>query len=220
MLLKVCGMRDAANIVEVLEVAPDYLGLIFFEKSARFVGHDFELPPDLLASTPKKVGVFVNHTLAQVVEKVNKYGLALAQLHGDESPVFCQQLKDALPQLQVVKVFRVANDFDFAQLKPYKPFCDFFLFDTKGKDYGGNGVVFNWNILKQYDNELPLFMSGGLSLYNIQELQDFVTAHKLRVHAIDVNSKFEKSPALKDVEKLKELRRRLQNTPTQNTEKQ
>lgn len=204
-------MRSPANIADVLTVAPDYLGLIFFEKSARFVGHDFELPESLKAASPKKVGVFVNHTLAQVAEKVNKYQLALVQLHGDESPEFCQQLKDALPQVQIIKVFRVANDFDFTQLEPYKPYCDFFLFDTKGKDYGGNGVVFNWNILKQYDNELPLFMSGGLSLYNIQELQDFVAAHQLNIHAIDVNSKFEISPALKDVAKLKELKSRLQS---------
>ncbi len=202
-------MRAHDNIADVLTVAPDYLGLIFFEKSARFIGHDFELPESLLTEPPKKVGVFVNHPLAQVVEKANKYQLALAQLHGDESPEFCQQLKEALPEVQIIKVFRVANDFDFTQLEPYKAYCDFFLFDTKGKDYGGNGVVFNWNILKQYDNELPLFMSGGLSLYNIQELQDFVAAHELNIHAIDVNSKFEISPALKDVAKLQELKSKL-----------
>lgn len=207
MLLKVCGMRDAQNIGEVLDVVPDYLGLIFFEKSARFVGNDFELPGYLLAEAPKKVGVFVNHTQEEVTNKARKYSLNLLQLHGDESPEFCQKLKTTLPEIKIIKVFRVNNDFDFNQLTPYKPFCDFFLFDTKGKDYGGNGIVFDWDILKKYDNELPLFMSGGLSLENIQELQHFVAQHQLNVHAIDVNSKFELAPALKDVGKLKELRK-------------
>lgn len=207
MLLKVCGMRDTQNITEVLTITPDYMGLIFFEKSARFVGHDFTLPAPLAGDHPKKVGVFVNHSLEQVVSKAVQYSLTLLQLHGDETPQFCQQLKTLLPQIQIIKVFRVANDFDFEQLQPYKAFCDFFLFDTKGKDYGGNGVVFNWDILKKYDNELPLFMSGGLSLENLQELQNFILQQQLNVHAIDVNSKFEINPALKDVEKLKELKK-------------
>ncbi|OJJ20115.1 N-(5'-phosphoribosyl)anthranilate isomerase [marine bacterium AO1-C] len=207
MHLKICGMREPQNIEEVLSVQPDYLGLIFFEKSARYIGEDFELPTPLQGAKPQKVGVFVNHSLEYIVAKAKKYQLALAQLHGDESPEFCQQLKGLLPGLQLVKVFRVTDDFDFGTLAPYKPYCDFFLFDTKGKDYGGNGIVFNWDILKGYDNERPLFMSGGLSLENLQDLQSFITTHRLNVHAIDVNSKFEISPALKDVEKLKELKR-------------
>ncbi len=199
-------MRSPENIAEVLAVQPDYLGLIFFEKSARYVGEDFELPESLQAEPPLKVGVFVNHSQEYIVAKAQRYQLALAQLHGDESPEFCQQLKSQLPDLQLVKVFRVADDFDFTILAPYKPHCDFFLFDTKGKDYGGNGVVFNWDILKTYDNELPLFMSGGLGLENLQDLQSFITTHRLNVHAIDVNSKFEMAPALKDVNKLKTLK--------------
>ena len=200
-------MRTPQNIAEVLSIEPDYLGLIFFEKSARYVGEGFELPTQLKGVTPKKVGVFVNHSLEYIAAKVKRYQLALAQLHGDETPAFCQQLKNALPDLQLVKVFRVSDDFDFTSLTPYKPYCDFFLFDTKGKDYGGNGIVFNWDILKGYDNELPLFMSGGLSLENLQDLQSFITTHQLNVHAIDVNSKFETTPALKDVSKLKALKR-------------
>jgi len=207
MHLKVCGMREPQNIAEVLNVQPDYLGLIFFEKSTRYVGEDFELPVPLRGETPRKVGVFVNHSLEYIADKTKRYQLALVQLHGDESPAFCQQLKSLVPGLQLVKVFRVDDDFDFITLTPYKPHCDFFLFDTKGKDYGGNGIVFNWNILKGYDNELPLFMSGGLSLENLQDLQSFITTQQLNVHAIDVNSKFEIAPALKDVGKLKELKR-------------
>lgn len=207
MLLKVCGMRDTQNIAEVLTIIPDYMGLIFFEKSARFVGHGFTLPTHLTGDHPQKVGVFVNHSLEQVISKATQYSLALLQLHGDETPQFCQKLKSLLPQIQIIKVFRVANDFDFEQLQPYKAFCNFFLFDTKGKDYGGNGATFNWDILKKYDNELPLFMSGGLSLENLPELQNFIQQQQLNVHAIDVNSKFEISPALKDVEKLKKLKK-------------
>ena len=207
MHLKVCGMREPHNITEVLNVQPDYLGLIFFEKSARYVGENFELPVPLQGATPRKVGVFVNHSLEYIAAKAKRYQLALAQLHGDESPEFCQQLKNLVPGLQLVKVFRVADNFDFKTLNPYKPHCDFFLFDTKGKDYGGNGIVFNWDILKGYDNELPLFMSGGLSLENLQDLQSFITTHRLNVHAIDVNSKFEVAPALKDIDKLQALKR-------------
>ncbi len=198
--LKICGMRNTQNIKEILALNPDYLGFIFYKKSKRNVGDI--LDENLLNNFPKttqKVGVFVNATVDFLLEKVEQFGLDIAQLHGEETPKFCKQVG---AKVKVSKVFSVGQSFDFQQLEPYKPHCDYFLFDTKGKEKGGNGTVFNWEILKDYDNEIPFFLAGGISLENVRDIAEL---KDLNLHAIDVNSKFEIEPALKDVEKLKQL---------------
>lgn len=213
MKLKVCGMREPKNIAEVLELSPDYIGFIFYEKSKRYVGDTFQ--PDLQAvKGVQRVGVFVNHSLDFIFSQVVRYQLDMIQLHGDESAEFCAAVKspihrgarDIPKHVQTVKAFSVDENFDFQILEDYKPHCDFFLFDTKGKDYGGNGITFDWNILKQYDNTVPLLMSGGISLENVEELLQFIQETQLNVHAIDVNSRFEIEPGFKDIDKLKKLR--------------
>jgi len=152
--LKVCGMRDAANIMAVAALHPDYMGFIFFEQSPRFVGNYFLLPenfPDQI----KKVGVFVNETTRNIRREAQILGLHYVQLHGNESVAQCEELKSE--GIKVIKVFSVGDDFDFNVTKPFKKSSDFFLFDTKGKYHGGNAQTFNWNVLKNYDQEIPFF---------------------------------------------------------------
>jgi phosphoribosylanthranilate isomerase len=202
MRLKICGMRDTENITHLLALQPDYMGFIFYEKSKRFVGE--ELDEDLLKSFPmntKKVGVFVNAQPAYILEKVRKYQLDFVQLHGEELPDFCKNLR--LKGVNVIKAFSLDENFNFSQLNNFKPWCDYFLFDTKGEQKGGNGIAFNWEILNRYDNEKPFFLAGGIDLENADEA--FSLSEKYKIHAVDVNSKFEIEPALKDIEKLREL---------------
>lgn len=198
-------MRESTNISELLKLSPDFMGFIFFAKSKRDVADS--LDAELLASFPdstQKVGVFVNAELDFVKGKVEQFGLNLVQLHGDESPEYCFDLKSK--GIKVMKVFSVAESFDFNQLEAYKPYVDFFLFDTKGKERGGNGLQFDWSILKGYDQEIPFFLSGGIDLDNIEQLSEL---KGMNLHAIDVNSKFEIEPGLKDIGRLKELKERL-----------
>tara|TARA_R100000005_G_C4931301_1_gene160173 strand:- start:228 stop:842 length:615 start_codon:yes stop_codon:yes gene_type:complete len=204
MKLKVCGMRESTNISELLKLQPDFMGFIFYGKSKRDVadGLDAQLLNAFPSST-KKVGVFVNAALDFVKEKVALFGLNLVQLHGDETPEFCADLKSY--GIKVMKVFSVGESFDFDALEAYKPYVDFFLFDTKGKERGGNGELFNWELLNEYDGAVPYFLSGGIDLENIESLSDL----KVQPYAIDVNSKFEIEPGLKDVERLKELKNKL-----------
>lgn len=200
MKLKVCGMRDVENIKALIELKPDFMGFIFYDKSPRFVGNDLDV--ELMNSIPreiKKVGVFVNATVDFILQNVRKYGLNYVQLHGNEMPDFCRNLR--LKGVNIIKAFRVDNDFIFSQLNNYKPHVDFFLFDAKGDGYGGNGISFDWNILKKYDNQKPYFLAGGVSLENFDILENIIP----QPYALDVNSKFEIEPALKDIEKLEEL---------------
>lgn len=204
--LKVCGMRDQNNIRQVAALAPDYLGFIFYPPSSRYVLGD--LKGSWLNTQPinaKKVGVFVDATTDIMLKYAKEFGLDILQLHGKENPKQCAELKAF--GVEIIKVFSVGLQFDFHVLEPYKPSCDFFLFDTKGKLPGGNGVTFNWEILQKYDNEVPFFLSGGVSIENISRLNELAG---LNIHAVDVNSKFEIKPALKDVEMLKNLKKLLE----------
>ena len=164
--VKVCGMREPENMVAVARQGVDYMGFIFYEKSGRYVGPSLDVTA--LDDQPyvEKVGVFVNASTDFIIEQVKKYGFGLVQLHGDETPDQCKEVRQA--GVAVIKAFSVGDSFDFDLLQPYKPWCDFFLFDTKGKSYGGNGVAFDWNVLKDYDNERPIFLSRGLDLQNIE----------------------------------------------------
>lgn len=201
MRLKVCGMRNSGNIKELLELGPDYMGFIFYEKSSRFVGE--ELDEELLKSFPqsvKKVGVFVNATQAYILDKVKKYALDYVQLHGEEMPDFCRNLK--FKGVNIIKAFSVDNQFNFGKLLNFKPYCDYFLFDTKGDLKGGNGITFDWSVLRRYDNDKPFFLAGGIDLDNAAQARELAG---LKIHSLDVNSKFEIAPALKDIEKLSEL---------------
>ncbi len=196
MKLKICGMKYPENILEVGSLLPDYMGFIFWEKSARyFKGEIPNLPKSI-----KKVGVFVNATQEEILDKIEKYDLQVVQLHGHESVEFCESLKKNIPKLtDVIKVFSILDTFDFAELKPFENVCDFYLFDTKGKLPGGNGTTFDWKVLEQYPSTKPFFLSGGIGIEEIESLKQILKTN-LPVYAIDVNSKFEIEPGLKNIQ--------------------
>lgn len=194
--IKVCGMRDYKNIMEVASLDPQYLGFIFHRKSPRFVGDEFRLPS--LPSSIKKVGVFVNEAPNVVAKKAKEIGFDLIQLHGDETAEKCAELKDL--GLKIIKAFPMDDNFDFRETVAFKKHVEFFLFDTKGKLYGGNARVFDWTLLKKYDQEVPFFLSGGLSPANIEQLGDVAN---MNLHALDFNSGVEETPGLKSMEKVR-----------------
>ena len=197
MKIKVCGMRDPNNLQDLLKLPIDYVGLIFYEKSKRFVDEDF---PELNFRGKEKVGVFVNESIEYILEKSQQYDLATIQLHGEESPEFCEFLKRK--NFLVIKAFPVNSDFDFSRTKRYEPFCDYFLFDTKGKLPGGNGFAFDWKILEKYQSKIPFFLSGGINKSNCEMLKKL---NFKQLYAIDLNSGFEKKPGLKDISLLKKF---------------
>ena len=200
--LKICGMKYPDNILEVGSLLPDYMGFIFWEKSARYFD---EVIPTLPKSI-QKVGVFVNATSEEILEKIKKHDLQAVQLHGNESVEFCESLKKKLPKgIDVIKVFSILDTFDFAALKPFEPLCDYFLFDTKGKLPGGNGTTFDWKVLEQYPSNKPFFLSGGIGTEELEDIKQ-VLKMNLPIYAIDVNSKFEIEPGLKDIERLKDIK--------------
>ena len=202
MKIKVCGLRQQENIEKVVALKPNFIGFIFYEKSPRFIGE--ELNEEYIRSIPqsiKKVGVFVNASPGHILNMVKKYDLQYAQLHGNEMPDICRSIRQK--GVSVIKAFSIDAHFNFAMLNNYKSFCDLFLFDTKGNQPGGNGTAFDWNLLKRYDNEKPFLLSGGIGLDNIDEI---ITLSKtLPIYGIDVNSKFETEPAIKDIAKLEDL---------------
>jgi phosphoribosylanthranilate isomerase len=202
MKLKICGMKYPENILEVGALLPDYMGFIFWEKSARYF--DGEMPN--LPKSIQKVGVFVNASLNEILDKVKKYDLQAIQLHGQESVEFCKDLKKNAPKLiDVIKVFSILDIFDFGGLKPFENVCDYFLFDTKGKLPGGNGTTFDWKVLENYPSTKPFFLSGGIGIEEIEGVKEILKTN-LPIYAIDVNSKFEIEPGLKDIERLKDLK--------------
>ncbi len=196
MKLKICGMKYSENILEVGALLPDYMGFIFWEKSARYF--DGEIPN--LPKSIKKVGVFVNASLEEILKKVEKYDLQAVQLHGHESVAFCENLKKNIPNLiDVIKVFSILDTFDFEILNSYENACDFFLFDTKGKLPGGNGTTFDWKVLENYSSTKPFFLSGGIGIEELEQVKQVLKTN-LPIYTIDINSKFEVEPGLKNIE--------------------
>lgn len=198
MKIKVCGMRDAGNLCEVAALSPDFMGFIFYDRSPRFVGENFVMPA--LPQGIRKTGVFVRESADNVMQLARKYGLHHVQLHSNETPEYCAEIKMA--GLKVLKAFAVDAAFDFGQLKAFEGVADYFLFDTKGDGYGGNGQVFDWKILSGYNGNTPFFVAGGISNENVDGL--LMLQHPL-FYGIDVNSRYEISPGLKDVEAVQKL---------------
>nr|WP_235832112.1 phosphoribosylanthranilate isomerase [Flavobacterium ranwuense] len=189
-------MKYPENILEVGSLLPDYMGFIFWEKSARYFDG---VIPDLPKSI-KKVGVFVNASQEEIIEKITKYDLQAVQLHGQESVEFCLDLKDKINNpIEIIKVFSVDDSFDFEVLKPFETVCDYFLFDTKGKLPGGNGTTFDWKVLEKYPSGKPFFLSGGIGINEMDTVNE-ISKTNLPLYAIDVNSKFEIEPGLKNIQ--------------------
>ncbi len=202
MKLKVCGMKEVENIKSIADLRPDYMGFIFYDQSKRnFEGIIPELPKNI-----KKTGVFVNEYIEIVISLVEEYQLDAVQLHGDETVAYIQELKSHLkPSIEIFKVFGIKDDFDFEVLESYKNEVNYFLFDTKGKERGGNGVKFDWSVLKEYPYSKPFFLSGGIGPLDIKEIQK-IKDTGLPIYAVDINSQFESKPGLKEVNKVKEFK--------------
>ncbi len=211
---KVCGMKYKDNINEIAALQPDYMGFIFYGKSIRSFENDIpELPQSI-----KKVGVFVNAPLEEIIDKVKKHNLQMIQLHGEESPEFCQAIINHLElfsrsnPIEVIKVFSIKDEFDFSLLQSYEAVCHYYLFDTKGKNPGGNGYTFDWTVLENYPSTKPYFLSGGIGLEEVDSVLSFLRRQDSKYcYAIDVNSKFEMEPGLKDADKIKEFKNKLKH---------
>ena len=197
-------MKYKDNIEAVAKLQPDYMGFIFHEQSSR---HFDSTIPDI-PETTEKVGVFVNEKVEFISRQIENHQLSAIQLHGHESPETCRLLKST--NVKVIKVFSIKDAFDFSILAPYEDVCDYFLFDTKGKLPGGNGYTFDWDVLKNYPSTKPYFLSGGIGLNQIEKLKEFRRSEASKYcHVIDVNSKFEIEPGLKNIEDLKAFKNEL-----------
>ncbi len=198
--IKVCGLSEAQNISDIAYLKPDMMGFIFYEKSERYAGilSNFKL----LKNIPKniqKAGVFVNSQASEITKICNNYSLDIIQLHGNESPETCKQLTEGRI---VIKAFSVSNKFDFNSCKEYENCCDYFLFDTKGEKYGGNSIKYNWDILKKYKGKTRFFLSGGLGP---EDIDDIKSLNHGQLVGVDINSRFETEPGMKDVSLVKKF---------------
>ena len=205
MMIKVCGMRDAENIREVDALGIDLMGFIFWPKSSRFVSER----PAYLPSKVKRVGVFVDENIETIRRIADEYALDYIQLHGHESPNYITQLTSHLSPLtsiKIIKAISVSGRDDITTYKTYEGLVDYFLFDTKCPSVGGSGQQFDWSVLSAYDGETPYLLSGGIGPDDAECLTSHLSPlnSKLCV-AIDLNSRFEIAPGLKDIDKLKEF---------------
>lgn len=219
MQLKICGLKHPANVHQLLTLEPNYIGFIFYKKSPRYVGEVADLAwVRQLPGPTKKVGVFVNEAVEVVKNTAETLGLQVVQLHGDESPKVCNTLK--MSGLEVWKAFGVDEDFDFEKTAVYADCCDKFLFDTKGKNRGGNGVAFDWGLLEKYEGVTPFVLSGGIGSMSFRAAspsplgrrpeglrQDGLKA--ILPSVLDINSRFEIEPGLKDFELIKTFKHEL-----------
>lgn len=206
MIIKVCGMKEAENIRQLAGLEVDYMGFIFYSGSKRFAG---SLDRDTLASLPrsiKKTGVFVDEDMDVIIDKVISFQLDAVQLHGNESPEYCETLQKlfdrvkAERRVELIKAFGIFSGFNFADIRAYTGKVAYFLFDTKTTDHGGSGMAFDWSVLKEYTSPTPYFLSGGLSPENISSISSITDE---RLYGVDLNSKFEIEPGIKDIGKLK-----------------
>ena len=208
MKIKVCGLREPDNIAAVGALPVDYLGFIFYPKSPRYVGKKDHLAtwlkrhPDAVANQ-QRVGVFVNSEIDIILNAVHDYGLDYVQLHGNESPAYCGELQtlwsvSSVESARLIKVFHVDEEFDFSTTDPYAAFCPLFLFDTRsGEGSGGTGRKFDWTILDQYQGATPFLLSGGIGPDDSTVVQKI---NHPQLHGIDINSRFETEPGVKDVD--------------------
>ena len=217
MKIKVCGMREAENMLDVAQLPLDMMGFIFYPGSKRAVTK----PDQLLrffkkASWPKgisRVGVFVNAEVEEVLNKTHDFELDYIQLHGGESPAYCAELQNiwsvtTLRKARIIKAFAVGTQMDFKSCTPFEPYCDYFLFDTQTAGYGGSGVSFNWDLLEGYQGKTPFFLSGGIGPDALLTLARF--SHPLWA-GIDLNSRFEIAPGVKDAIVLADFIRKIRS---------
>jgi len=201
MKIKICGMREPENIRKILALQPDFIGFIFYEKSQRYISLDDFLQLETNFVGTNKVAVFVNESVKNIIKTATLGNFKYIQLHGNETPEFCEELKYL--DFKIIKAFGIDAAFDFEILSEYQSVCDYFLFDTKTKDYGGSGHQFDWDLLNKYILEIPVFLSGGLSETNVTDIQRI--NKQIPLFALDFNSKLEDAPGLKNIEKAKNI---------------
>lgn len=208
MKIKVCGITLLEQLEKLDEIGIDYAGLIFYDQSLRCINNKIRAE-DVRNKTfsLKKVGIFVNAEEEYIMKQAEDYGLDMVQLHGDETPGFCKSISD---YITVIKAFRITQNneqnIDW-MIKPFDEYCDFYLFDTNRKNaYGGTGEKFDWNILKENTINKPFFLSGGIGVKDIDKLKSF--EHPF-FYGIDVNSRVERAPGIKDMEAVQQLENEL-----------
>lgn len=192
MIIKVCGMRDAVNIKELCQLDIQMIGLNFYKPSSRFISKYRDEVFSQIPSHIKRVGVFVNESLETVSRIQKQYNLDFLQLHGDESVSYCKALA---ADHAIINVFRVDEHFDMDSVKQYEACASYFLFDTRCKTFGGSGKQFNWEMLAQYEGNVPFLLSGGIGPEHSDQLLNF---HHSQFAGIDINSKFETEAAVKN----------------------
>lgn len=220
MKIKVCGMRESENIQSLIALEPDFIGFIFYNKSKRFVS---DFPQVEIPLYIKKVGVFVNESIDNIFQTVTKFSLDFVQLHGNETPEYIKELQKKCNvvsssnyfsesfQLGIIKAFSVDENFDFGLTQQFENTCDYFIFDTKGGNYGGNGIKFNWEILKKYKGEVPFLLSGGISKNDSEAILSFLSKQESeKCIGLDINSGFELNPGVKNIEDIKEFKQNLE----------
>lgn len=203
--LKVCGLTQLEQIEELTAMKTDFLGFIFYEKSPRYILNHLNLKQIGEIKHQGKVGVFVNESLERIAETAEKAKLNFIQLHGDESKDFTIELRKKIhPETGIIKVIRMGNQnsHELPQIIHEKLSADYLLFDTDSTAFGGTGKTFDWNLLNEIEIPLSYFLSGGISLENIDKLKIL----KQNPLALDINSRFEKEPGIKDLEKIKILK--------------
>jgi phosphoribosylanthranilate isomerase len=201
MVIKICGMCYPENIMAVSDLKPEILGFIFYPGSTRYAGE--LLFPEILANLPpdiRKTGVFVDGDFNDITDTVKKYSLNIVQLHGNESPELCRRLQDA--GIQLIKAFNIKDRTGFIHCSEFIGCTDYFLFDAATPHYGGSGQKFDWNILDRYDLGHPFILSGGITPTDIDNITGITNN---AFYGIDLNSRFEIKPGLKDIEKLKKF---------------
>lgn len=208
MKIKVCGLREPDNIQAIAQLPIDFIGFVLYPQSPRVASKKvlpqwLEKHEDELEGI-SRVGVFVNAEVDQILNAVHDFRLDFVQLHGDESPEYCRELQtywtiSSMRSAQIIKAFRVDEEFNFAKTQPYERLCAYFLFDTKGKEYGGTGHRFNWAVLSKYMGMTPYLLSGGIDEDMAEEIRQL---NFKQMEGVDINSRFEIKPGLKDVDKV------------------
>ncbi len=205
MIIKVCGLNNSDNINQLMKLDLDYMGIIFYKKSSRFFSST-----TLPKSEKKYVAVFVDESLDFIKKIINKYKFEYVQLHGNEDQKFCKEISSLC---NIIKAFRIDDKFDLNEIEKYSKYCKYFLFDTFTESYGGSGKKFNWNLLLNYNHKKDFILSGGINLELINSIKKLKNQLPNLI-GVDLNSKFEIKPGLKDVNRVKKFIKSIKNENT------
>ncbi|MCO6476484.1 MAG: phosphoribosylanthranilate isomerase [Phaeodactylibacter sp.] len=207
MKIKVCGMREPENLRGLAKLPVDMVGFIFYPRSPRYAGEKVAKwlsKQGYLLEGKKRVGVFVNAEVEDVLNHVHDFELDFVQLHGNESPEYCQLLRDlwestSMRKAKLIKAFGINDAFDFDEAAAFTPHCAYFLFDTKGKEFGGTGQQFDWRLLDRYQGVTPFLLSGGIGPESAPAI---LGIRHPQLYGVDINSRFEEQPGVKGLDKV------------------